>query len=150
MIFILILLVVLFTGRTYSQNNAKLTQKESEAKLVSELERGVKYSNYALEAGYSGDVILKFSVNKKQEIVDLKIVKGFFSLCDSEVVNKLILYKKDVELKPKTYNLTASFASIMQNKDTLNKAAFAHVKNKSLLHVMIVRYQPVFKNEVAY
>ncbi len=96
MIFILILLVVLFTGRTYSQNNAKLTQKESEAKLVSELERGVKYSNYALEAGYSGDVILKFSVNKKQEIVDLKIVKGFFSLCDSEVVNKLILYKKDV------------------------------------------------------
>ena len=60
-----------------------------DADLLNYLAQNIKYPKRALQLGISGIVYLKFVVDKKGNVGDVKVVRGIGGGCDEEAVKKV-------------------------------------------------------------
>ena len=139
----LILMVpfLLFQSKVYCQSTDSIKNY---------LTKHIRYRAMEKENDITGQVIVKFTINKNHKLVNIQLVKSLDKDCDEEVLTKLQDYNgQNIGIKPRSYTVAVNFISIRTNskgtKDTLNKLALKNTDTDSLLQIKIVAILPYIK-----
>lgn len=137
----------------------KVTTTEGSYNILRDyFQHHIRFPAIAIENDIAGEVIVSFIIDRDQRLTDIKLVKGLFANCDSEVVQKVNdynVYKKGIELKPQKYTIAVNFITIREKdekrtKDTINKAALKKTDTDRLLQINIIGRMFYRKPEVVY
>src|SRR5476651_531407 len=88
-----ILILLLFFWFIHFDANCqivKVTTTEDSYNILREyFQHHIRYPAMARENEMAGEVIVSFIIGKDQTLNDIKLVKGLFAVCDTEVIQRI-------------------------------------------------------------